>query len=74
VRRVIGESRRSSLRLERCPFIIDRVRERKTRRMADALSAGRLEHPEQVLLDYASKGLNRARSIAAEQTDLFDGH
>lgn len=73
VRRVIAESRCSSLRLRRCPFIIHRAPARRTKRMADALSAGRLEHPAQVLPDYASKGFKRARQIAAEQTKLFHG-
>jgi integrase len=41
--------------------------------MRDALSAGRIEHPAQVSADYVSKGLNRARQIAAEQMNLFDG-
>lgn len=73
VRRVIAESRRSSLQLGRCPFIIHRAPDRRTKRIAEALSAGRLEHPAQVLPDYASKGFKRARQIAAEQTKLFDG-
>ena len=73
VRRVISESRRSSLRLGRCPFIIHRAPERRTKRTADALSAGRLEHPAQVLPEYASKAFKRSRQIAAEQTMLFDG-
>lgn len=73
IRRVIAESRRSSLKLGRCPFIIHRPLDRRTKRMRDALSAGRIEHPAQVLPDYASKGFSRARQIAAEQTNLFDG-
>lgn len=73
VRRVIVESRRSSLKLGRCPFIIHRVPDRRTKRMRDALSGGRIEHSAQVLPDYASKGFNRARQVAAERTNLFDG-
>ena len=73
VRRVIAESRRSSLRLGRCPFIIHRAPDRQTKRMSDALSAGRLEHAAQVLPEYASKSFNRARLEADEQTNLFDG-
>lgn len=73
VRRIIVESRRSSLKLGRCPFIIHRVPDRRTKRMRDALSGGRIEHSAQVLPNYASKGFNRARQVAAEQTNLFDG-
>ncbi len=73
VRRVIVESRRSSLKLGRCPFIIHRVPDRRTKRMRDALSGGRIEHSAQVLPDYASKGFNRARQVAAERSNLFDG-
>lgn len=73
VRRVIHESRRSSLQLGRCPFIIHRSPERRTKRSSDALTAGRLEHPTQVLPEYASKAFNRARQIAVEQTTLFQG-
>jgi integrase len=73
VRRVLAESRRSSLKLGRCPFIIHRAPDRRTKRMSDALSAGRTDHPAQVLPDYASKGFHRARTIATEQTNLFDG-
>lgn len=73
VRRVIQESRRSSLRLGRCPFIIHRAPERRTKRMDDALAGGRLEHPAQVLPEYASKAFKRARQTAVEQTSLFAG-
>jgi enterobacteria phage integrase len=73
VRRIIVEARRSSLRLGRCPFVIHREPERRTKRMADALAAGRLEHPAQVLPEYGSKAFNRARQIAMERTNLFDG-
>lgn len=74
VRRVILESRRSSLQVGRCPFIIHRAPDRKTKRMADALAHGRLEHPAQMLPDFASKAFKRARQIAVEQTNLFDGY
>jgi integrase len=73
VRRVILEARRSSLRLGRCPFVIHRPPERRTTRAADALTAGRLEHPAQVLPEYASKAFNRARQTAMRRTDLFAG-
>jgi integrase len=73
VRRVVAEARRSSLQLGRCRCIIHRTPERRTKRTADALTAGRLEHPAQVLPEYASKAFNRARRIAVERTDLFDG-
>lgn len=73
VRRVISEARRSSLRLGRCPFIIHRAPDRRTKRLHDALEAGRSEHPAQVLPDYATKGFNRARQLAAGKSKLFDG-
>jgi len=57
----------------RCPFIIHRQPDRLTARASDALDGGRLEHHAQVLPDYASKRFNRARAIAAAQTNLFDG-
>jgi integrase len=73
VRRVITEARRSSLRVGRCPFIIHRQPDRVTARASDALAEGHLEHRAQVLPDYASKCFNRARALAAAQTNLFDG-
>jgi integrase len=73
VRRVILEARRSSLRVGRCPFIVHREPERTTKRARDALEAGRLTHPAQVLPDYASKAFDKARRCAVENTDLFDG-
>jgi len=73
VRRVILESRRSSLRLGRCPFIVHREPNRQTKRAGDALATGRMEHPAQVLPEYASKAFKKARQLAAERTDLFQG-
>ena len=73
VRRILAESRRSSLRCARSPYIVHRPPERITRRTSDALAAGRLEHPAQILPEYASKAFNRARAIAARETKLFDG-
>jgi integrase len=64
VRQVLQEARRSSLKLGRCPFIVHRAPERRTGRASDALDAGRLEHPAQVLPDYASKAFGKARDIA----------
>ena len=73
VQRVISESRRSSLLVGRCPFIIHRQPERRTKRARDAVSVGRMEHPAQVLPDYATKAFKRAREIACETTNVFDG-
>jgi len=73
VRRVILESRRSSLRLGRCPFIVHREPQRRTKRAGDALAAGRMEHPAQVLPEYASKAFHEARRRASEITHLFEG-
>lgn len=73
VRRVIGESRRSSLRLGRCPFIIHRPPERRTKRAMEALAAGRMEHPAQVLPEFASKAFREAREIAGRNKGLFSG-
>jgi integrase len=67
------EARRSSLRVGRCPFIVHREPDRRTGRAADALEGGRLEHPAQVLPDYASKAFYRARDLARDQTRLFEG-
>jgi hypothetical protein len=53
--------------------VIHREPERRTKRMADALAAGRVEHPAQVLLEYASKAFNRVRQIAMGRTNLFAG-
>jgi integrase len=47
VRQVIRESRTSSLRLGRCPFIVHREPEQQTTRAAHALAAGRMEHRAQ---------------------------
>lgn len=73
VQRVIAEARRSSLRLRRCPFIVHRTPERRTKRASDALNGGRMEHPAQVLPDYATKAFNKARRIACTRTEVFDG-
>jgi integrase len=72
VRRVVAEARRSSLRLGRCPFIIHRSPERRTRRAADALQEGRMQHPAQVLPEFASKAFRKARQVAIGSTGLFD--
>ncbi len=73
VRNVLMEARRSSLRVGRCPFIVHREPERRTRRAADALEGDRMEHPAQILPDYASKAFFQARDLAREHTHLFDG-
>lgn len=73
VQRVIVEARRSSLRLRRCPFIVHRSPERCTKRAYDALEGGRMEHPAQVLPDYATKAFCKARRIACKNTDAFEG-
>ena len=72
VQRVIVEARRSSFRLGRCPFIIHRTPERRTKRASDALDVGRMKHPAQVLPDYATKAFNKARQIACKRTAVFD--
>jgi integrase len=71
--RVIREARSSSLRLGRCPFIVHREPERRTKRSSEALDAGSMEHPAQVLPEYASKAFNKARQLAVKRTDLFEG-
>lgn len=73
IKRVLHEARTSSLRLGRCSFIVHRAPERRTKRAKDALGAGRLEHPAQVLPEYASKAFKKARELAARETDLFTG-
>ncbi len=73
VRRVILEARRSSLRLGRCPFIVHREPERPTMRARCALETGRKTHPAQITPDYASKAFKKARQLAAETSDLFNG-
>jgi integrase len=73
VRRVIARARLSSLRASRCPFIVHRTPERKTKRAIDALVHSRMEHPAQVLPEYASKAFGEARRLASEKTDLFAG-
>jgi enterobacteria phage integrase len=73
VQRVIVEARRSSLRAGRCPFIVHRLPERRTKRAADALEAGRMEHPAQILPDYASKAFNGVRQAVCRNTDVFAG-
>ena len=73
VRNVLMEARRSRLRVGRCPFIVHREPDRRTGRAAGALEGGRMEHPAQVLPDYASKAFYNARDLARNQTRLFDG-
>lgn len=73
VQRVIVEARRSSLRAGRCPFIVHRCPERRTKRAADALELGRMEHPAQILPDYASKAFNNIRQLVCRNTDVFTG-
>ena len=73
VRRVIAQARISSLRANRCPFIVHRQPERRTKRARAALVDGRMEHPSQVLPEYASKAFYEARTAASSKTDLFAG-
>lgn len=73
VQRIIVESRRSSLRVGRCPFIVHRRPERRTKRAADALTEGRLEHPAQIMPDYASKAFGKVRTMVAGKSDAFEG-
>lgn len=73
VRNVLMEARRSSLRVGRCPFVVHREPDRRTGRAAGALDGGRMEHPAQVLPDYASKAFYKARDLARDRTRLFDG-
>lgn len=73
VQRVIVEARRSSLRAGRCPFIVHRLPERRTQRAADALDSGRMEHPAQILPDYATKAFNNVRQGVCRNTDVFAG-
>ena len=73
VRAVLIEARRSSLRLGRCPFIVHREPERQTQRAVEALERARMEHPAQVLPEYASKAFRKARDLANDETQLFDG-
>jgi enterobacteria phage integrase len=72
-RRVLVEARRSSLRLGRCPFIVHREPQRQTRRAKNAVGSGRMAHPAQVLPEYASKAFYKARDLARQQTNLFNG-
>lgn len=73
VQRVIVEARQSSLRAGRCPFIVHRLPERRTKRAADALELGRMEHPAQILPDYASKAFSSIRQVVCRNTDVFAG-
>jgi integrase len=73
VRRVIAQARVSSFRANRCPFIVHRIPERKTKRAHDALVDRRMEHAAQVLPEYASKAFSEARCKASRNTDLFAG-
>ncbi|HWG77841.1 MAG TPA: hypothetical protein VN660_13765 [Steroidobacteraceae bacterium] len=73
IRNVLAEARRSSLRVGRCPFIVHREPDRRTGHAAAALEAGRMEHPAQVLPDYASKAFCRARDLARNRSCLFEG-
>jgi integrase len=73
VRRVIAQARLSSLRVNRCPFIVHRIPERKTKRAHDALADRRMEHAAQVLPEYASKAFCYARLAASRKTEIFAG-
>ena len=73
VRRVIAESRKSSLELGRCPFVIHRSPGRKNWNLVAAINKGTLQHEAQVLPDYASKTFKQIRRQAMRATDCFDG-
>ena len=73
VKRAIAAARESSMKCGRCPFIIHREPERKTKRASDALDSKRKEHPAQVLPQYASKAFNKAREAAMKNSDAFGG-
>lgn len=73
VRNVIQQSRLSSMRHGRSPFILHRAPERRTKRADDALKRGAMEHPTQVLPQFASKAFAKARAEAASRTKLFEG-
>jgi len=73
VRAVLLAARRSSLRVGRCPFIVHREPARRTQRASDALEGRRMEHPAQVLPEYASKAFRKARDLANDQDHLFEG-
>lgn len=72
VRRAIAKSRRSSIRMGRCPYIIHRPPERITKRMSEALAGGaRASHTGAAWV--CVQGFSRARLVAAEGTSLFVG-
>jgi enterobacteria phage integrase len=71
VRRAIAKARESSIVAGRCPYIIHRLPNRRTRRLTDALAAGRTTHPAQVQPEYASKAFARAREQAMANTSRF---
>lgn len=73
VRKAIASARVSSLKNGRCPFIVHRAPDRKTKRAKDALDNGRIEHPCQVLPQYASKAFEKARDTAMAATEEFCG-
>ena len=73
VRRVIARARLSSIGVGRCPFIIHRAPARRTSRASNALRGGRMKHEAQVLPDYATKAFEKARRLACETTDAFEG-
>lgn len=73
VRRAIAIARESSLKNGRCPFIVHRTPERQTRRAAEALEQKRMQHPAQVLPQYASKAFNKARDVAKQKSNVFEG-
>jgi integrase len=73
VRAVLAQARISSMANGRCPFVIHRKPDRMTKRSVDAVRSGAMHHPAQVLPQYASKAFQKARALAAERTDLFDG-
>lgn len=72
VRHAINTARISSIKTGRCPFIVHRNPERRTGRQKDALGAGRMEHPAQVLPEYASKAFAKARARASRTTGHFE--
>jgi enterobacteria phage integrase len=73
VRRAIALARESSIRAGRCPFIVHRQPRRQTRRQKNALAAGRMQHPAQVLPEYASKTFAKARAKAMQSSEWFEG-
>ncbi|MDZ7670910.1 MAG: tyrosine-type recombinase/integrase [Gammaproteobacteria bacterium] len=73
VRGVLTQARISSMANGRCPFVIHRKPDRMTKRSVDAVRSGAMQHPAQVLPQYASKAFQKARTLAVQRTDFFDG-